>query len=169
MLIQIKHRYSGIVLWEKELESLSSANLRGANLYGADLRGADLSSANLSSADLRGADLRGANLYGADLRGADLYGADLRGADLSSANLSSADLRGAIIDKKYGYFSISPIGSENETLWVMRNEEGILIYHRGCFSGTRDEFINAVNEKHADTKFQIQYMEAVKLIDMVSE
>ena len=115
--IQIKHRYTGAVLYEHEpsdeqqasglamraaLEAavkcntdLRGADLSGAYLRGANLRGADLRGANLSGADLSGADLRGANLSDANLRGADLSGADLSGANLSDANLRGADLSGA--------------------------------------------------------------------------
>jgi len=116
---EIKHRFSGSVLFSLKTESLKlcveaavksganlygaylyGANLSGANLYGADLYGADLPRANLSRADLSRADLSGANLYGADLSGANLYGAylygaDLYGADLPRANLSGANLSGA--------------------------------------------------------------------------
>ncbi len=108
--MQIKHRYTGAVLFEGEagmttrqvLEKataskadLRGANLGGANLCGANLGGANLYGANLRGADLYGADLRGANLYGADLRGANLRGANLRGANLGGANLRGADLYGA--------------------------------------------------------------------------
>ena len=107
--IEIKHRYSGKVLWSGDAENmlqglltalgagadLSGANLYGANLSGADLYGANLSRADLSGADLSGADLSGADLSGADLSGADLSGANLYGADLSGANLSRANLYGA--------------------------------------------------------------------------
>ena len=108
--IQIRHRWTGVVLYEGlsgmtmrqvlEASTLSGADLSGANLSGANLSGANLSGANLSDADLRGADLSGADLRGADLSGAnlsdaDLSGADLRGADLSGANLRGADLSGA--------------------------------------------------------------------------
>jgi hypothetical protein len=117
---QIKHRYSGTVLFECEVPeqqsgmaaryaleqattaraNLGDANLRGANLGGANLRGAnlggaDLRGANLGGADLRDADLRGANLGGANLRGANLGDANLRGANLRGANLGDANLRGA--------------------------------------------------------------------------
>jgi hypothetical protein len=94
--IEIKHRYSGTVIFGGEYATVlacllaafaSGAILRGADLYGADLRGADLYGANLRGANLYGANLRGANLYGADLRGADLGGADLYGANLRGANL----------------------------------------------------------------------------------
>ena len=116
MKIEIKNRWSGVVLFELECESLRdavlkalatganlrSANLSGAYLSGADLSGANLSGANLRSANLRSADLSGANLSGAylsgaNLSGANLSGADLSGADLRLANLRSADLSGAKI------------------------------------------------------------------------
>ena len=119
MKIVIKHRYTGVVLFEHEatdeqqasgiamrvaLEAackacadLRGADLRGAYLRGADLRGADLRGAYLRGADLGGAYLRGADLGGAYLRGADLGGADLRGADLRGAYLRGAYLRGAYL------------------------------------------------------------------------
>ena len=115
--IQIKHRYTDVVLFEHEptdeqqasglamraaLEAavkcnanLSGANLSDANLSDANLSGANLSDANLSRAYLSGANLHGANLHGANLHGADLSGANLRGADLSDANLHGADLSDA--------------------------------------------------------------------------
>ena len=110
MSIEIKHRWSGKVLYTAENAqdvrraveearerdaNLRDANLRGADLRDANLRGADLRGANLRGADLWDADLRDANLRGADLRGADLRGANLRGADLWDANLRGADLRDA--------------------------------------------------------------------------
>ena len=114
MIIEIKHRHTGTVLFSHDCENLREAvveavkqkknlmgadlkyaNLGGADLRGANLVGADLKYANLGGADLRGADLRYANLRGADLMGADLRGADLVGADLKYANLGGADLGGA--------------------------------------------------------------------------
>jgi hypothetical protein len=106
---EIKHRYTGALLYEAEAEGLSdavvravanradlrSANLRSADLRSANLRSADLSFADLRSANLRFADLRSADLRFADLRSADLSFADLRSADLSFADLSFADLRSA--------------------------------------------------------------------------
>jgi hypothetical protein len=70
MLYEIKHRYTGAVMFALECESLklcveaavsAKANLRGADLYGANLRGADLRGADLSGADLidAGQDRRG--------------------------------------------------------------------------------------------------------------
>ena len=115
--MQIKHRYTGAVLYENaEIDNLRElvaeavrngvslkdadlrrANLIGADLYGADLRGADLYGANLRGAYLRRADLsrtnlRGADLSHTDLSHTDLSGTDLRGANLRGANLSDADL-----------------------------------------------------------------------------
>ena len=102
---QIKHRFTGAVLFECDAPedksgmavryALEKATASGANLYGANLSGANLSGANLYGADLSGANLYGANLYGANLSGANLYGANLSGADLSGANLYGANLSGA--------------------------------------------------------------------------
>jgi len=96
-MIEISNRFTGNLIKELDVETLSYANLNGANLRGADLSSADLIGANLRYADLRGADLSSANLRGADLNGADLSYADLSYADLRGADLSSADLIGSLI------------------------------------------------------------------------
>ena len=69
---QIKHRFTGAVLFEcdapedksgmavryaLEKATASGANLYGANLYGADLYGANLSGANLSGAKIDGEEI----------------------------------------------------------------------------------------------------------------
>ena len=183
MLIQIKSWLTDKVLFEGRYGDLSQAavdavriraDLHDADLHGADLHGAYLHGAYLRGADLRGADLRGAYLHGAYLRGAyllgaylrgaDLRGADLRGADLHGAYLRGADLHGADLDSKYCFLSISPIGSENGCLWVMRNEAGVLMYNRGCFSDTEEQFVAAVKAKHAGTEYERKYMAAVEFI-----
>ncbi len=99
MKFEIKHRFTGSVLFTIETENmrlaLEAAVKDGANLRGAHLRGANLGGAHLRGANLGGADLRGANLGGADLRGANLGDAYLRGANLGGAYLGGADLGGA--------------------------------------------------------------------------
>jgi len=69
MLFEIKHRFTGAVLFSLETESLKLC----------------VEAAVKSGADLRGAYLGGAYLFGAYLFGADLGGADLRGAYLGGA------------------------------------------------------------------------------------
>ena len=105
-LFQIKHRVTGLVLFEKTADSLklcvkaaveARTDLNGADLGGADLNGADLGGAYLGGAYLGGADLNGADLNGAYLGGADLNGADLGGADLGGADLGGAYLGGAYL------------------------------------------------------------------------
>ena len=76
--IEIKHRWSGEVIFTAKgattiaaalsMAIASGAYLRGANLSGADLRGADLRDACLSDAYLSGANLRDAHLGGANLK-----------------------------------------------------------------------------------------------------
>jgi len=101
-MIEIKHRWTGLVLMTVDADTLDGANLSGANLRDANLSGAYLIGAYLNGADLDGADLRdanlsGANLNGANLRDAYLIGAYLNGADLDGANLSGASLNGAYL------------------------------------------------------------------------
>lgn len=85
-LHQIKHRYSGKVLFLLECRSLKlcleAAVKAKINLDGADLAGSNLDGAFLNDARLYGASLVGASLVGASLVGARLYGADLVGANL---------------------------------------------------------------------------------------
>ena len=69
MIIEIKHRWTGAVLWSGEAESVRDAVARAvsarANLARADLAGANLAGANLADAYLEGANLADANLAGA--------------------------------------------------------------------------------------------------------
>ena len=188
---QIKHRYTGAVLFEGEagmttramLEKattakadLRGANLRGADLGGADLRGANLRGADLGGADLYGANLRGADLYGANLRGADLYGADLyganlRGADLGGADLRGADLGGADLGETFGkliagrpFFQCGPIGSRSDYLQSFITDKGIVI-KAGCFTGFLDAFVAAVEKTHGDSDHGKEYAMAVLMIE----
>lgn len=112
MKFEIKHRFSGEILFSCEAESLgiavklalkaradlSYANLRSTNLRYADLSCTNLRSANLRYANLRSADLRYVDLRSTYLRYADLRCTNLRGADLRYADLSYANLRGADLD-----------------------------------------------------------------------
>ena len=173
MLIQIKSWLTDKVIYEGQYGSLSQAVVDAvrvkANLSCADLSGSNLSGANLSRSDLSGAnlsrsDLSRADLSRADLSRSDLSGSYLSGADLSGSDLSGAYLSGAYLDSKYCFLSISPIGSEKGCLWVMRNEVGVLMYNRGCFSGTEEQFVTAVKVKHAGTEYERKYLAAVEFI-----
>jgi hypothetical protein len=149
MLFEIKHRFSGSVLFSLETESLKlcveAAVKDGAYLYGADLRGADL---------------RGANLYGANLRGANLYGADLRGAYLRGANLDGA---GKLIGDR-PIIQISPIGSRSDFLTAYITDNGIFL-KTGCFFGTVENFKSAIKNTHGDNIHAEEYTAALTLIE----
>jgi hypothetical protein len=178
-MIQIKHRYSGVVLFECESGMSMRAALERATTAKANLRGANLSYADLSYANLLDANLRGANLSYADLRGANLSDAnlsyaDLRGANLSGANLSYADLRGANLsdDKKLignrPFFTIGPIGSRSDYIQAFITDGGLMI-RAGCFFDTRDQFELALNAKHGDNEHGQEYRAALVLIDKHAE
>lgn len=69
MKTEIKHRFTGAVIFEGEYESVRAAAIAAAKAR------ANLADANLADADLAGADLAGANLADAYLARADLAGA----------------------------------------------------------------------------------------------
>ena len=102
MNYQIKHRWTGKVLFECDVPDDKSGMAARYALEKATQGDADLSDADLSGAVLRGADLSGADLSGADLRGADLSDADLSGAVLRDADLSGAVLS----EQKADFFDI---------------------------------------------------------------
>jgi len=101
MKFEIKHRFTGAILFSVEAKMLRLA-VEAAIKSGTHLSYANLSHANLSGADLSGANLSGANLLYANLSGADLSGANLLYADLSGANLLYADLSGANLSGTMG-------------------------------------------------------------------
>ena len=159
-MLQIKHRLTGKVLFEKDCASLklcleaaasADADLGYADLHNADLGYADLHDADLHNANLRDTYLGGANLRDADLRGTDLNEADLNGADLREHKLTGAPL------------FIGPIGSEMGTLEAWPTEDGIYL-RRGCFFGTVDEFLAAVEKKHGGNEHGSVYRAVVDLV-----
>lgn len=80
MHFEIKHRWTGAVLFECELDASFETKSHSIQL-GAAVKLAVKARANLSQADLSGADLSGADLSWADISWADLSGADLSGAN----------------------------------------------------------------------------------------
>src|SRR6266481_4466252 len=86
----------------------------------------------------------------------------LEGANLYRANLQGANLERAIIKEgvtllKGGYFTVTNIGSKQETLEVFNTEVG-LYFRRGCFFGNEEEFRAAVTEKHGNNKYAKMYL-----------
>ena len=89
MTIEIKHRWTGKVLFTATGATTIAAAVTMAVAAGANLDGANLTGANLNRANLIGASLYRANLDGASLTGANLIGANLTGANLKNVkNLS---------------------------------------------------------------------------------
>ena len=103
-LFEIKHRFSGSVLFSLETETLKLT---------------------LEAAVKAETDLTGAYLRGADLRGADLTGADLRGANLTGAKnyVNNHDFFLALIYQQ-------KIEAFTEAEWAMI---GQVIVHRYCW------------------------------------
>ena len=68
-MIEIRNRYSGVVI-----KTVDAADLRGANLRGANLTDADLTVAHLRGANLAGATLTGTCLDSDSTPNADVFG-----------------------------------------------------------------------------------------------
>ena len=134
--IQIKHRYSGAVLFEHEATDEQQAS--GLAMRAA-LEAAVASKKDLSGADLSGADLRGADLSGAYLRGKKLVG-----------------------DRPL--LVIGPIGSRSDYLHSFITDSGVIVC-TGCFEGTRDAFAEAVAKEHGNSAHGKEYAAALVLID----
>jgi len=134
--IEIKHRWTGAVLYTGasgmtmretlEAATRSGSNLSGSDLSGSDLSGSDLSGSDLSGSDLSGSNLRGSNLSGSNLSYSDLRGSNLSGSNLRGSNLSYSDLRGSNLS-----------GSKNADLAIARTRilgEGALIGWKKCMN-----------------------------------
>ena len=134
---------------------LDGADLDGADLDGADLAGAYLTRANLAEANLTRANLAEANLTRANLTRANLAEANLAGANLDGANLTRANLDGADLDggaRLVGTDPIlmaGPLGSRGAYLRLNRTDQGIRV-DTGCFHGSYEEFMAAVEKTHGD-------------------
>jgi uncharacterized protein YjbI with pentapeptide repeats len=191
MRIEIKCRFSGIILFSHEAENNSMrvtleaaisarANLTGAYLAGANLAGADLAGANLAGAYLSKANLDGANLAGADLAGAYLAGANLAGADLAGAYLSRANLDGAYLSKanldgtenligERPIFQIGPIGSRGAYFVAYLTNKGLRL-RAGCFFGDITMFRESLTETHGESGVHAdEYKAALALIERHAE
>jgi len=184
MACEIKHKYSGNILFSCETESLKKCveeavrnyiPLLNADLHDADLRGAylvgDFGYANFGGADLRGAYLGRANLSGCNFGGSDLRGAYLGEAWMEDTNLSGAKLDGAELGeagKLIGdrpIMQISPIGSRSDFLVAYITDKGIFL-KTGCFFGTIENFKLATQKTHGENEYAEEYSAALSLIEV---
>ena len=188
MKVEIKHRFSGAILFALETESmrlcveaavqsrvsLDYASLVGARLDGASLVEASLDGASLDGARLDGASLVGARLDGASLVGARLDGASLVGARLVGASLVGASLVGASLDGPRGekltlvglrpVLQLGPLGSRCAYLQVWLTDAGVYV-RAGCFWDRLDAFRAAVTSTHGDGIHAQEYAAAIALIE----
>lgn len=153
-MIQIKNKYSGVVI--KEVTSLSNSNLSYSDLRDSDLRCSDLRCSNLRGSTLRGSDLsnsnlrdsnlRDSNLTYSNLRDSDLRGSNLRDSNLSYSHLRGSDLRGSDLRNIIGN------GKEVKSLQIGTY---MVSYHKdilniGCQSHTLDKWIAFTDEEIDD-------------------
>ncbi|MGG2141226.1 hypothetical protein [Symbiopectobacterium sp. RP] len=64
------------------------------------------------------------------------------------------------------WITLSPIGSENGVLTAFKQKDETVMVHRGCFSGTIEEFESAVNKRHYDNKHGEIYRHVISLLKL---
>ena len=73
--------------------------------------------------------------------------------------------RDTIINKCSDFFVAGPIGSRDDYTTFFKNKDGVIIASTGCFTGTIDEFVEAINETHKnDEMHRNSYLNLVKFI-----
>ena len=154
MKIEIKHLYSGEVLFSHECED---------NTIKVTVREAVKVGANLRKADLSGVDLSEANLSKADLIGVNLSGVDLRWVDLREAKLGDFTLIGS-----RPVIQLGSLGSRSDTLLAFITDDGIKI-KAGCFFGSAEKFEGAVQVEHGDSEHGREYRAALAFIRVHAE
>lgn len=97
-----------------------------------------------------------------------LSGANLRRADLCDADLCGANLRGAALadDAKCDglFHHLTNVGSEGGVLELYSCGAYGWLVKRGCFVGSLQEFIEAVNKKHGDNEHGKKYRAIVSAL-----
>lgn len=95
----------------------------------------------------------------------------LEKATSSGADLSGVDLYGASLGDTYGklqgerpFFQCGPIGSRSDYLQAFITDKGTVI-KAGCFTGFIDEFVEAVEETHGDSRYAKEYQMAVRMVE----
>ena len=137
-----------------------NADLENAHLYNADLEGANLENANLENANLYKANLENANLYKANLGNTNLENANLENANLENANLKYANITGAT-----GIYSFGSVGDEKRIGYAVKHDTCVMI-QLGCFWGTSDEAIEAVQKKYGENStYEKQIRLAVEILE----
>jgi len=145
--IEIKHRYTGAVLFAHEAED---------NTIAATLRAAVKADADLTGAYLDGANLARANLARAYLTGADLTGAYLDGG-------------AKVVSWPRAVLQVGPIGSRNDWLVVYRTDQG-LRFDAGCQRQIdRETFERRLQDAHGDRPHGQEYRAALTFIDALGE
>ena len=134
--IEIKHRWSGSILFEYSKENNTVKD-------------------TLIEAVKNKADLQGADLQGADLRGAYLRGADLRGAYLQGIKIKKA----AVFTGLYKYICIPFISEKNKIYIKMGCYTRLLSEWENDFWNNPSEF---PNDGNIESKYRLMAFEFCK-------
>jgi hypothetical protein len=64
------------------------------------------------------------------------------------------------------FIVINNLGSANRSLIIFRQMDGSIIFTTGCFSGTREYFIEKIQETHKGNYYAQCYLKAIELSDI---
>lgn len=102
-----------------------------------------------------------------DIPSAGVNAGDIGGWIESDSNLSNSGDAwvggNAHINSNKDFIIIGPIGSRSDFTTFFKNVDGIVCVTCGCFLGSVDEFIEAVQETHGDNRFGREYRLAAEL------
>ena len=88
---------------------------------------------------------------------------DAWGGDDARVSGSARVVGDAHINSNKDFIVIGPIGSRNGFTTFYKNKDENVCVRCGCFSGTVDEFLAAVQETHGDNRFGREYRIAAEL------
>lgn len=149
----------------------SNRDMRNADLEDIIFRDANVHHCDFSGANLRDACFERAIAYDTNFTGANLRGADFDEADCSAADFGNADLKDARFyrtdcNNARGIKLLGPVGQFGRTIYAYTRNGGIRI-QAGCFNGTPDELLAAIDRKYhrkADAAERMDYRDAVKYL-----
>lgn len=77
--------------------------------------------------------------------------------------IQGESLKNVKIEKTIDYILYGPIGSRNSIITICKEQDKIMT---GCFCGSKNEFLKAVDRTHKDNNYAKDYK---KLIDFIFE
>jgi hypothetical protein len=153
--------------------------IRGGTIYGGTIRGGTIKGGTIRGGTIRGGTIYGGVIWGGTIwggiieggtiRGGTIYGGTIRGGIIEGGTIKGGTICGGTIKTSADYGAHTQVGSEEGVLTWTRNDDGEgITLNRGCFSGTLEEFSEAVEKQHGDSKIGREYRLLIEFIRLRS-